>query len=91
MLYLISKASSIFIDGVYMLDITPELDGTQTGGVVFGVSRLASVKGVQLVDSISVVIESLVTADIRVCRLFISDIPKSLVTRKETISPTLKS
>lgn len=71
--------------------ITLEDDGTQTGGDVPGSSRLATLNGVHVEVSISTVIVSSVVYRTFARLLLISSIPNARPTRKETISPGVKS
>lgn len=71
--------------------MTEEELGTQTGGLVPGSFSADRTKGVQVDESISTVIVSLVINNTLPRLLLISFIPKAFPTRKETTSPGVKS
>lgn len=78
-------------EGFSSKGITLEELGTHTGGVVPGSFKFANVKDVHVVVSISTVIEYVDLTSTLARLLLISDIPKACPTRKETISPGVKS
>ena len=87
----LSKASSILTEGFSWKGMTLEELGTQTGGDVPGSSRFARLNGVHVLVSISIVMVSSVLYNTLPRLLLISFIPNAFPTRKETISPGVKS